>query len=73
MAGSKAWEGRVWAADHGESPRLGMNLCYLSRIEPAATKEYSRCRVALQALLRAAEAHPAAERAKYSPPTLPIW
>lgn len=73
VAGSKAWEGRRWAPNHGESPRLAMNQHYLTRIEPSATGQYSPCRVELMALRKSAETHPAAGRSQYSPPTLPVW
>jgi hypothetical protein len=73
VAGSKAWEGRLWAQNHGVSPRLGMNLHYLSRIEPSATGQYSPCRTSLMLLRRSAEQHPEASRSTYSPPTLPLW
>ena len=73
VAGSKAWEGRLWAPEHGVSPRLGMNLHYLSRIEPSATIQYSACRTDLMQLRKSAEQHPEAPRSTYSPPNLPLW
>ncbi|KAL1515501.1 hypothetical protein AB1Y20_002124 [Prymnesium parvum] len=82
IAGAKAWEGKLWnepAHLKGQaSGRLGMNLHYLSRLEPRPTGEEGSCDGAMRTLRRTAEAHPLAQkrRSAYtgaSPPRFAIW
>lgn len=82
IAGAKAWEGKLWnepAHLKGQaSRRLGMNLHYLSRLEPRPTGEEGSCDGAMRTLRRTAEAHPLAQkrRSAYtgaSPPRFVIW
>jgi hypothetical protein len=58
VLGAKAWEGRIWTSGMASSPRLGQNLDYLSRIEPAPAAKRTVCAHNMAALRRAAEAHP---------------
>jgi hypothetical protein len=64
VAGSKAWEGKPWTSTAHKagqcSLRLGMNLQYLSRVEPSPPHERTPCHTRLAALRRTAEEHPLA-------------
>ena len=79
VAGSKAWEGRLWTKEQWASPRFGQNLRYTNRIEPSQNKtlDVSPCRKSLAALRRSAEAHPSARRVgrrfEPRPPSLHLW
>lgn len=82
IAGAKAWEGKLWnSAAHlkGQaSLRLGMNLHFLSRLEPSPSGEGYPCAAGMRTLRKTAEAHPLAQRArtKYTgqrPPRFAVW
>ena len=81
-ASKPAWEGKLWnqpAHLKGQaSPRLGMNLHFLSRLDPSPSGEDYPCMEHMRAIRTTAEAHPLAQKrhAAYTgsrPPRFAIW
>ena len=75
ISGWKAWEGKVWDATMG-GPRLGMNLHYLSRIDPApegAAETAAGCLPAMRRLRRSAELNPQAAKIHHHMPSFPLF
>ena len=70
VAGAKAWAGKPWTSPAHRlgqcSTRLGMNLKYLSRLEPTRPIERTPCHASLTAQRRTAEAHPLAHALRES-------